>query len=182
MSRYHDCWLLDMTNETHTPHPFSSRSRGFSTEAADRLRPPSDARALITTDHELIRRWAARHSAEPATGEATVSGPGTVAVNDGGAGVRFNFPGAARFRPITWDEWFEHFERHHLAFAFDEEVQDRAYEIWQARGAGHGHDRDDWLEAEHELGKVAEGPSARYRLIKREVDDEKLSHRSKRAR
>jgi DUF2934 family protein len=166
----------------NTTPPVSPRSRAFSTAAADRLRPPSDTRALITTDHELIRRWAARHSAEPATGEATVSGPGTVAVNDGGAGVRFNFPGAGRFRPITWDEWFEHFERHHLAFAFDEEVQDRAYEIWQARGAGHGHDRDDWFEAEHQLGKVAEGPSARYRLIKREVEDEKLSHRSKRAR
>ena len=155
----------------NTTHPSSSRSRGFSTEAADRLRPPSDARALITTNHEVIRRWASRHSAEPATGEATVSGPGTVTVNDGGTGIRFNFPAAARFRPITWDEWFEHFERHHLAFAFDEEVQDRAYEIWQARGAGNGHDLDDWFEAEHQLGKVAEGPSARYRLIKREIED-----------
>lgn len=151
--------------------PFTPQSRGFSTAAADRLRPASENRALITTDHERIRRWAASHSAEPATGEATVSGPQTVTVNDGGAGVRFNFPGAARFRPITWDEWFEHFERHQLAFAFDEDVQDRAYEIWQARGGGHGHDRDDWFAAELQLGKVAEGPSARYRLIKRERED-----------
>ena len=58
---------------------------------------------------------AARHSAEPATGEATLSGPGTITLNDGGAGVGFNFPGAARFRPIAWDEWFENFERHQLA-------------------------------------------------------------------
>ena len=58
------------------------------------------------------------------------------------------------------------FERHHLAFAFDEEVQYRAYEIWQARGGGYGHDRADWFEAEHQLGKVAEGPSARYQLTK----------------
>ena len=156
----------------NTTSPISPPSRGFSTRAADRLRPPSDTRALITTDHGLIRRWAARHSAEPATGEATASGPSTITLNDGGAGIRFNFPGAARFRPITWDEWFQNFERHDLAFAFDEEVQDRAYEIWQARGGGHGHDRDDWFEAEHQLGKVAEGPSARYRLIKREIDDE----------
>ena len=149
----------------------SPPSHGFSTEAADRLRPPSDTRALITTDHEVIRRWAAHHSAEPATGEATPSGPETVTLNDGGAGIRFNFPGAARFRPISWDEWFENFETHDLAFAFDEEVQDRAYEIWQVRGGGHGHDRDDWFEAEHQLGKVAEGPSARYRLIRRKIDD-----------
>jgi len=151
--------------------PSSSDSHGFSIEAADKLRPASDTRALITTDHEIIRRWAARHSAEPATGTATISGPATVDVNDGGAAVRFNFPGASRFRPITWDEWFEHFDRHHLAFAFDEEVQDRAYEIWQARGGGHGHDLDDWFHAEHQLGKGALGPSARYRLIKREIED-----------
>ena len=151
--------------------PLSTRSQGFSTEAADRLRPPSNTRALITTDHEVIRRWAARHSAEPSTGEATASGPQTITVNDGGAGIRFNFPAAAPLRPITWDEWFENFEKHDLAFAFDEEVQDRAYEIWQSRGGGHGHDRDDWFEAERQLGKVAEGASARYRLIKRKIDD-----------
>jgi DUF2934 family protein len=151
--------------------PSSTSSHGFSTEAADRLRPPSDTRALITTDHAVIRRWAARHSAEPATGEATASGPGTIALNDGGAGIRFNFPGVARFRAITWDEWFENFERHDLAFAFDEEVQDRAYEIWQARGGGHGHDRDDWFEAEHQLGEVTRGHGARYRLIKRKIGD-----------
>jgi DUF2934 family protein len=151
--------------------PASTSSHGFSTEAADRLRPGSDTRVLITTDHEVVRRWAARHSAEPATGEATPSGPGTITVNDGGAGIRFNFPGAARFRAITWDEWFENFERHDLAFAFDEEVQDRAYEIWEARGGGHGHDRDDWFEAEHQLREVARWPTARYRLIKRTIGD-----------
>jgi Protein of unknown function (DUF2934) len=92
--------------------------------------------------------------------------------NDGGVGVRFNFPGAARFRPITWDEWFEHFEETSSVVRLDEDVRDRACEIRQARGGGHGHDRDDWFEAEHQLGKAAEGPSARYRLIKREIEDE----------
>lgn len=156
----------------HDGERSSPRSQGFSTQAADRLRPPSETRARITSDHEVIRRWATRHSAEPATGEATVSGPATITVNDGGAGVRFNFPGAARFRPITWDEWFENFERHQLAFAFEEEVQDRAYEIWQARGGGHGHDRDDWFEAERQLGRFAAELGARYRLIKRKIDDQ----------
>jgi hypothetical protein len=46
-------------------------------------------RAIGTRDHEMIRRWAARHHAEPATGEATASGPATVDLNDGGAGIRF---------------------------------------------------------------------------------------------
>ena len=74
---------------------------------------------VITRDHELIRRWAQQRQAEPATGEATDSGPATVHVNDGGAGIRFNFPGAAAFRPIGWDEWFENFDHHECAFVYD---------------------------------------------------------------
>ncbi len=74
---------------------------------------------VFTCDHEVIRQWAEARRAEPATGEATRSGPARVNVNDGGAGVRFNFPGASVFRPITWDEWFENFDQHHCAFVFD---------------------------------------------------------------
>ena len=64
-------------------------------------------RSLATRDHDVIRAWAARHSAEPATGEATQSGPATVNVNDGGVGIRFNFPGPADFArsrgPSGWN-------------------------------------------------------------------------------
>jgi len=142
-----------------------TRAEGFSI-ARDREVPTSELRVLATKDHQLICQWAARHHAEPATGEETSSGPATVAVNDGGAGIRFNFPGYARFRPITWDEWFENFDRHGLTFLFEEEVADRAYEYWQTRGGGDGHDRDDWFQAEHELSKTARGTGARYRLVK----------------
>lgn len=75
-----------------------------------------------TDDPELIREWASRHSAEPATGEATQSGPATVNVQDGDAGIRFNFPAAARFRPITWDEWFQNFTQHGLVFVYEGDV------------------------------------------------------------
>jgi len=37
------------------------------------------------------------------------------------------------------------------------EVARRAYELFLARGAHHGFDRQDWLEAERELNAVAEG-------------------------
>lgn len=77
---------------------------------------------VATNDRELIRAWASRHSAEPATGEATASGPATVNVQDGGAGIRFNFPAAARFRPISWDEWFQNFEEHALLFVYEREA------------------------------------------------------------
>jgi len=127
-------------------------------------------RAIGTHDHEMIRRWAARHHAEPATGEATASGPATVHLNDGGAGIRFNFPGAGRFRPITWDEWFEHLDRHQLTFVYEEEIADRAYTLWQARGAAHGDDRDDWREAERQLSGPAGGPMGRYRFARAESE------------
>jgi hypothetical protein len=81
-------------------------------------------RTLATRDHAVIRRWADRRQAEPATGEATESGPATLQVNDGGAGVRFNFPGFARFRPISWDEWLENFDRHALTFVYEELMAD----------------------------------------------------------
>lgn len=78
----------------------------------------------VTRDHDMIRQWARIRHAEPATGEATRSGPATIDVKDGGAGVRFNFPGAGRFRPITWDEWFENFDRYRLVFVYEEPLTD----------------------------------------------------------
>jgi hypothetical protein len=79
----------------------------------------SPAGPVATRDHEVIRRWAARRQAEPATGEATATGPATADIHDGGAGIRFNFPGFGRLRPITWAEWFDNFERHQLTFVYD---------------------------------------------------------------
>jgi hypothetical protein len=104
---------------------------------------------VATRDHGVIRRWAARRRAEPATGEATASGPATADIQDGGAGIRFNFPGFARLRPITWEEWFDNFERHQLIFVYEDhhEEQPEVYE--------------DHSEA-------AEPLSPRYRIVKTE--------------
>jgi len=76
--------------------------------------------ALATRDHAVIQEWAALVGAVPATGESTESGPASsMKVNDGGSGLRFNFPGIARFREIPWTEWLDHFNRHDLTFLFD---------------------------------------------------------------
>ena len=48
-----------------------------------------------------------------------MAGPATLEVNDQGTALRFNFPAAARFRPLTWDEWFAIFDRHGLVFVFE---------------------------------------------------------------
>ena len=34
-----------------------------------------------------------------------------------------------------------------------EEIARLAYELWEARGCGHGRDQEDWLEAEQLLGR-----------------------------
>ena len=126
--------------------------------------------SVAIRDHDIIRAWAARHSAEPATGEATRSGPATVDVNDGGVGIRFSFPGVGRFRPISWDEWFEHFDRNRLVFVYEEEVADRAYALWQDRGGEHGRDREDWFEAERQLRETPGGPVVRYWFTQQDAD------------
>jgi hypothetical protein len=79
---------------------------------------------VSTRDHEVIKRWAEKRQAQPATGEATSSGPATIDVNDGGAGIRFNFPGTGLFRPISWDEWLSNFDRHLCAFVYERDQPD----------------------------------------------------------
>ena len=72
-----------------------------------------------TCDQDLVKAWAEHQGAERPPGEATTSGPATVTVNDQGSGLRFNFPGAARFRSVTWDEWLAHFSNTDLVFVFE---------------------------------------------------------------
>ena len=80
------------------------------------------SRVVFTRDHDVIKRWATDRQAEPSTGQASESGPATSKVNDGGAGIRFNFPGVGVFRPITWDEWFGNFDQHDCAFVYDDDA------------------------------------------------------------
>ena len=77
---------------------------------------------VATRNHQVIQEWARRNSAEPATGEATSSGQAKVDVHDGGARIRLNFPAAAAYRPISWDEWFAVFERDQLVFVYESDA------------------------------------------------------------
>jgi hypothetical protein len=80
-------------------------------------------RTVATRDPDVIRRWADARQARPATGQQTATGPSSaVSVHDGGAGIRFNFPGVSPFREITWEEWLEHLSEHDLLFVFEEQT------------------------------------------------------------
>jgi hypothetical protein len=79
-------------------------------------RPTRPGRSLVTTNHEVIRRWAEARNAKP----ATVYG----SEYDGRPGVlRFDFPGFqddGRLRRISWDQWFETFDERKLNFIYQE--------------------------------------------------------------
>ena len=42
----------------------------------------------------------------------------------------------------------------------EQQIRQRAYELYEARGSGDGHDVEDWLEAEAEITGSAERAAA----------------------
>ncbi len=42
----------------------------------------------------------------------------------------------------------------------DEQIKQRAYELFLTRGATHGHDVEDWLRAQAELREAADATNA----------------------
>jgi hypothetical protein len=74
--------------------------------------------AETTTDHETIRKWAEKHGGTPAAVRRTHQG-GDVGI------IRIMFPNAPQSEheelvEITWDEFFEEFEKRELALLYDE--------------------------------------------------------------
>jgi hypothetical protein len=79
----------------------------------------SDTRSQTktTTDRDEIRRWVEEHDGTPAVVRGTRDDDG-----DGGV-LRIDFPGGAgedELEPVSWDEWFEIFDRNDLAFLYQE--------------------------------------------------------------
>lgn len=73
----------------------------------------------VTTDHETIRQWAESKGGKPAAVRRTHQG------SDVGI-IRIMFPDApnsehAGLTEISWDEFFEEFDKRKLALVYDEE-------------------------------------------------------------
>lgn len=74
---------------------------------------------LATRNHDVIKAWAEKRGAVPATV------PGTE--HEGHAGVlTFDFPGygGERLEHISWDDWFKAFDERNLIFKFQEHKAD----------------------------------------------------------
>ena len=77
------------------------------------------ATSAITTDHEVIKKWAEARGGKP----AKVRGTGTT--NSTGI-LRILFPGQGsdhRLEEITWDDFWKNFEDNKVAFLYQEKTQ-----------------------------------------------------------
>lgn len=75
-----------------------------------------------TTDHQQIKSWVEERGGAPAVVKGTGSG------NDPGI-LRIDFPDYASeesLRQISWDEFFDKFEKEQFAFLFREEEETMA--------------------------------------------------------
>lgn len=73
-----------------------------------------------TTDHDEIRHWVEERRGKPARVR------GTGGVDDPGL-LRIDMPDAEpdeELEPITWDTFFEKFEREHLAFVYQDKTKE----------------------------------------------------------
>lgn len=94
------------------------------TQSQKEVRTPDEhedypGQTLVTSDHEVIRSWAAGREAQPATV------PGTE--HEGRPGVLvFDFPGygGENLRHLDWEEWFRSFDERDLRFIFQEHLRD----------------------------------------------------------
>jgi len=76
------------------------------------------AESLITTDHETIREWAEARGGKPSHVKSTGK------KNDVGI-LRIDFPGYSgegSLEEISWDEFFDKFEKSKLALVYQEET------------------------------------------------------------
>ena len=78
------------------------------------------AESKVTTDHQRIRQWVEARGGRPAHVKDTDKG------HSSGV-LRIDYPGYSgedTLEPITWEEFFEGFEKNKLAFLYQDETKD----------------------------------------------------------
>ena len=105
-------------------HVRTGRQTSKSVKYAQEISSPDDdperpGRSLVTTNHDVIREWAEARKAVPATVDGTEHG-------DHLGVLRFDFPGYGGdgLREVSWDDWFDTFDRRRLNFIYQEERSD----------------------------------------------------------
>ena len=93
--------------------------------------------AQTTTDHASIRKWVEERGGRPARVK------GTEGKNDAGL-LRIDYPGYSgedSLEEIGWDEWFEGFDQHKLAFLYEDDKDSRFSKLISRddKGGGGAH-------------------------------------------
>lgn len=72
-----------------------------------------------TVDHDEIRKWVQERGGHPSTVKRTMKGhePGLLRIDFPG------FSGEGTLEEISWEDFFEKFEKEHLAFLYQEETK-----------------------------------------------------------
>jgi hypothetical protein len=83
------------------------------------------ARAHATTDHQAIRRWIETHDGHPSVVRAT---QGRKKGSAGLLRVDFGTPEES-LAEVSWDEFFDTFERNNLAFLYQDETASRFHKF-----------------------------------------------------
>ena len=80
----------------------------------------ADKNSNVTTDHEQIKRWVEERGGNPARVKGTESknSPGLLRIDYPG------FSGEERLEEITWEEFFEGFDKNKLAFLYQDKTAD----------------------------------------------------------
>ncbi|MFG6193420.1 hypothetical protein [Nonomuraea sp. JJY05] len=101
--------------------PESSKSLEYAKEIRSTDdKPDRDGQTLVTTDHDVIKNWAEGRGATAATVEGTEHG-------DHLGVLRFDFPGYGggdKLRHVSWEEWFDTFDKRGLNFIYQESKSD----------------------------------------------------------
>lgn len=81
-------------------------------------KPERPGRSLVTTNHDVIRQWAQRRNAVPATVAGTEHG-------DHLGVLRFDFgDNTEGLTKVDWDQWFQTFDERKLSFVYQETRSD----------------------------------------------------------
>lgn len=80
----------------------------------------SEAEAKVTTDHNEIRQWVEEREGRPARVKGTESKDSAGLLRIDYAG----FSGEDTLEEMTWEEFFDAFEKNGLAFLYQEETKD----------------------------------------------------------
>lgn len=84
-------------------------------------KPERPGRTLVTANHDVIRRWVEQRGGQPATVPGTEHG-------DHLGVLRVDFPdyGGKDLRHVSWDEWFDTFDKRRLNFLYQEQRSDES--------------------------------------------------------